>query len=180
MMARMRKIREREYMFVDTVNEHYAYLYDEMWDPYYNWRKYHYEEAVALKEVRRKALVRKIFGVAAVAGAVALELSGNGGGSPALTNLAILGGVELFRSGLEVGREAEIHVDAIRELSDSFESEIAPQVMEVEGRTVELTGSAQTQFAEWRRLLQKIYRTETGFEPASTADRPDPVIVQAN
>ena len=39
MMDRLLKIREREYMYVDTLNQQYEEFYDEMWPPYENWRK---------------------------------------------------------------------------------------------------------------------------------------------
>jgi len=35
-------------------------------------------------------------------------------------------------------------------------------VVEVEGRTLKLTGTAEEQYREWRRLLAKIYAEETG------------------
>ena len=38
-----------------------------------------------------------------------------------------------------------------------------PVLIEVEGRTVKLEGSAETQFGEWRRLLREIFAAETGF-----------------
>ena len=34
----------------------------------------------------------------------------------------------------------------------SFDAEVSPLVVEVEGETVELTGSAEAQFAEWRKI----------------------------
>ena len=36
-------------------------------------------------------------------------------------------------------------------------------VVEVEGETHELTGSAEVQYAKWRALLKRIYLSETGF-----------------
>jgi hypothetical protein len=36
-------------------------------------------------------------------------------------------------------------------------------VVEVEGQTHELTGSAETQYNEWRQLLKRIYASETGL-----------------
>ncbi len=38
-VSRMRAVREREYSFVDTLNEYYASLYYEMAPPYENWSK---------------------------------------------------------------------------------------------------------------------------------------------
>jgi len=37
---------------------------------------------------------------------------------------------------------------------------IAPQVVEMEQQTVELTGTAKEQFAQWRSFLKKIYAQE--------------------
>lgn len=56
-----------------------------------------------------------------------------------------------------------MHVEAIRELAESFNAEIEPSVVEVEGRTLRLQGSAETQYEEWRQLLREIYAEETGF-----------------
>ena len=55
MMARMRKIRERDYMFIDTLDEHYAGFYGEMSGPYGDWRKFTYDEAIALRELQAQA-----------------------------------------------------------------------------------------------------------------------------
>ncbi len=162
MMERVLQIREREYLLIDTVNEHYFTFYDAMWEPYENWRKFHQQEAKALREVRRKEYTRKILGVAAIAGAVALELLGQGGSIALVT-----GGLLAVQSGMTVGGEAEMHADAIHELDASFDSEIAPLVMEVDGRVVELNGSAETQFQQWQTLLREIYASETGYIPVN-------------
>ena len=58
-------------------------------------------------------------------------------------------------------------VDALRELGASFGADVQPVVVEVEGRTVELNGSAEEQYQEWRRLLREIFAAETGFSPAA-------------
>lgn len=160
MMARMLQIREREYMLIDTVNEHYFNFYDEMWDPYEDWRRASRDEAVALRAVKRSARNRKLLGAAAVAGAVLLEVLGRGGAVP-----IAVGGVIAYSSGMEKAKEAQIHVEAMRELGQSFDTEVAPLVVEVEGQTIELTGSAEAQYAEWRRLLKQIYASELRFSP---------------
>ena len=173
MMARMLQIREREYMLIDTVNEHYFNFYDEMWDPYESWRRASRDEAVALRNVKRSARNRKLLGAAAVAGAILLEALGHGGSVPTVP--IAVGGVVAYSSGVEKAKEAEIHVEALRELGESFDSEVAPLVVEVEGETLELTGSAEAQYAEWRRLLKQIYASEVGFAPdAESASEPTP------
>ena len=63
--------------------------------------------------------------------------------------------------------------EAIRELAASVETELEPIVIQVEGQTLRLSGTAETQYEEWRRLLQEIWITETGLpqdpnEPVSS------------
>jgi hypothetical protein len=77
----------------------------------------------------------------------------------------ILVGGQVIVQGFNITKEAEIHSAAIKELSESFGSEMRPVVMEFEGQQYELTGSAEEQFKRWRELLEQIYILETGFDP---------------
>jgi hypothetical protein len=47
-------------------------------------------------------------------------------------------------------------------MGSSLEAEIAPQVIELEDRTVTLTGTVQAQYQQWQELLHKIYKQERG------------------
>ena len=161
MLARMRAVREREYTFVDTLNEYYAGLYYEMSPPYENWRKMSREEMINYQELKRSARMRQLLGLAAILGAVAYEASG--GGNSAITNTAILGGIEGFRSGMNKSSEANLHGESLKELGSSFEAETEPLLIEVEGQTRRLTGTAEEKYQEWRRLLREIFASETGF-----------------
>ena len=165
MMLRLLKVREREFMFYDTIDEHYADLYDQMWDPYLNWRRAQLEEVQAYRELKRQEMIRKVLSVAAIAGAVAYEATSRGGRyhSSAATSAMILGGMAAWQSGSVKAQEAEMHAESLRELGTSFEEEIQPQVVELEGRTLKLTGTASQQYDEWRRLLREIYASETGL-----------------
>ena len=172
MLARVRGIRERDYLLIDTVNGHYDSFYVEMFEPYENWRKFRSEEAAALRRVKREATNRKLLGAAAILGAIALQVFGNDNVSAntgSLRNAMVVGGAMAVKSGFDKGAEAQIHEDALRELGTSFEAEVSPFVVEVEGETVELTGSAEAQYQTWRTLLQKIHLSETGLTlPAGT------------
>jgi hypothetical protein len=161
MVMRMRAVREREYTFVDTLNEYYASLYYELGQPYEDWRKMSREETINYKELKRSARMRQLLGLAAILGAVAYEA--NGGGNSAITNTSILGGIEGIRSGFGKSSEANLHGESIKELGSSFDAEAEPLVVEVEGQTRRLTGNVEEQYREWRRMLQEIYSSETGF-----------------
>ena len=83
--------------------------------------------------------------------------------------MVIIGG-QVFISGWNISKEAEIHSAAIQELSESFGDEMQPVTMEFEGQQYELTGSAEEQFKRWKELLRQIYFAETGFEPTPASD----------
>ena len=69
-----------------------------------------------------------------------------------------------------------MHSDSLKQLGQSFQSEVQPMVVEVEGRTLQLTGTAEEQFHEWRRLLKELYENETGIAVAA----PDAVAGQGS
>lgn len=163
MLRRVLNIREREYMLVDTLTGHYDVFYANMWDPYIDWRKLRSQEVAALREVENDSLTRKILGGALIAGAIAIDLLGGGNNTGSLQNAMLLGGFWAVKSGIDLGGQMEIHEEAIRELGSSFDSEVKPLVVDVDGEAVELTGSAEVQYADWRRLLKRIYVTETGL-----------------
>ena len=151
MLERVRKVRDREFLFIDAINEHYGNFYIQMWDPYENWRKYYKIEAEQKREIERRAKQTKF--VAAI-----VMIAGIFRGPGLFTS-----GAMLYQHGRDISQEADIHNDAIRELGESLQAEVSPMVIEVQGRTVELTGSIEEQYQKWRELLREIYISETGF-----------------
>ncbi|MBW2439201.1 MAG: hypothetical protein JRH12_01905, partial [Deltaproteobacteria bacterium] len=71
MMDRLLNIREREYMYVDTLNRQYDGFYNQMWPPYENWRKLNLTEREAIETIKREALTKKLLGALLIAGAIA-------------------------------------------------------------------------------------------------------------
>jgi hypothetical protein len=167
MMDRIALIQEREAMFVDVLNQHYAFFAQQMEEPYDSWREFSYEELLALEEVRRKARTQKILGAIAVLGAILVSPSS--GAEAAVRDIALLGGMAAVQAGFSTSKEAKIHKAALDELAASFDAEVVPMVVEVEGHTVRLTGSVEEQYVAWRKLLREIYGAETGL-PADPND----------
>jgi hypothetical protein len=163
MMERLLRIREREYMYLDTLNQYYEGFYDQMWPNYENWRKMNLTEQKAIKKVKRDALIRQIIGAGLIIGAVVAGTSDSDVAASLSPAMAIIGG-QVIIDGFNVSKEAEIHASAIQELSESFGNDMQPLFMEFEGRRIELTGSAEEQYAHWKALLRKIYDAETGFD----------------
>jgi hypothetical protein len=164
MMVRILQIREREYMFEDVINEYYEGFYNEMWSPYESWRSSNLTERLALEKQKRSALLREAAGALLVALAILGEV-GDVHDSGALTGTLVIIGGQVFLSGVNISKQAQMHYETLRELGDSFGSTMKPAVVEFEGKKYELTGSAEEQYKRWRELLRQIYYAETGFTP---------------
>ncbi len=167
-VARLRQIRERDRLVVDTLNEHYANFYYGIAIPYRNWRKTTRQEAVAFREVKRSARMQALVGVVVLAGSLAVDTENSSSRRQRYVNrslqaMGINEGINRIIGGLQRSNEAEAHIGAIAELSESFGAQAAPMVVTVEGQERRLTGTAQAQYEGWRRLLKDIYRAETGF-----------------
>ena len=163
MVARMLRIRQREYMYIDTLDEYYADLYRQMDQPYADWRKFTFEEAQALRELKAAARNRKLAGLAMIVGGVVVDSKSNTQAARIAGASGVIGGIAVFKSGMDRGKEAKLHFEAMKELGESMEAQVAPMVVEVEGQTIELTGSVDAQFDEWRVILRDIYAAETGI-----------------
>ncbi|MGB5622007.1 MAG: hypothetical protein WBN65_05895 [Gammaproteobacteria bacterium] len=164
MLARVDAVRERDYIFVDTLNEHYADFSRRMEQPYDEWRQYTYDEIVTLRELQSAARWRKVVGAMAVVGSVVLDSQGSNTANEVGSSAMLIGGVQLFSSGMQLGQQAKMQSETIKELSASFGQDIEPAVVQVAGETRRLEGTAATQYAEWKRLMREIYQAETGFE----------------
>jgi hypothetical protein len=160
MVTRMRRIREREYLFFDTLDDYYETFADRMEIPYSEWRKYSYEEVVALRERKQQALFNTLVGAGMIAGGL-LSNSDSTFGRVAEW-VAIGEGINVLRTGMDQRRQSRLHLATLEELNGSFETELEPVVMEIEGQTVTLQGSLNNQFDEWRGILRDIYALETG------------------
>jgi hypothetical protein len=108
-------------------------------------------------------LLRKVGGVLLVATAIALEVAGGRNSSGILEGLLLISGGQVFMSGMNISKQAEMHAAAIEELSESFGADMEPVLMDVQGQIHELSGTAEEQYRQWRRLLKEIYLRETGI-----------------
>ena len=96
--------------------------------------------------------------------AIGASAAGGSGGPP--QTRGVLGGGALLKSGLEKRAESNIHSLALEELGQSLDAEITPRVIELEDRTVRLTGNVADQYDQWRELLADIYAAElAALEP---------------
>jgi len=170
MLNRVRGLRQRHYVFVDTLQGHYTGFSEEMYEPYQEWRKASYEETVALRELESEAQREMIAGGAAIIAGIVAQTSGSRTTRSAGA-VGVIGGGALLKSGLEKRAESKIHSLALEELGQSLDAEITPRVIELEDRTVQLSGNVEDQYDQWRELLADIYAAElAALEPPDSTD----------
>lgn len=170
MVDRLRQIRERDRLVIDTLNEHYANFYYGIALPYEGWRKRTREQSVAYRQTKRSATMRALLGAAVMAGSMGYEANSSNysryRAQRTAQFVAFNRGFDTVMDALRQRSAANLHREEIRELSESFVAEAAPMVVQVQGETLRLTGTAEAQYETWRKLLREIYQTETGFDEA--------------
>ena len=173
MLERVRQVRERDYMLVDTLDIQYEGLYRDMEEVYTGWRKSRLDEMNMIREVDRKKNAEAWKGAGiilagAILGAAYGQAAGNTGYYnpmiPALVGAAAGVGVAKMLEADQIAEEAEINKVALEELGISFAAEVEPIVLEVEGETIKLTGSAKAKYQQWREVLARLYKVETEAE----------------
>jgi|AntAceMinimDraft_5_1070358.scaffolds.fasta_scaffold00463_17 hypothetical protein len=140
MLARVVRIRNQEYLFIDTVDEQYARLAEEMAPTYNLWRQYGAEQADYRDEYQSRVASK--------------------------TSQGRRGSFVALEQTYNAYKWSKIHEQDLDELALGFNNEVAPTQMEVSGTVFKLSGSLDTQYIEWREILQRIFALETGLPPA--------------
>ncbi len=163
---RVQRIRERDAAVVDTLDGYYAGFAEQMQLSYGEFRRTSFDEIDKEDRARSSARARTILGAAAVAASIFVPSSCSSNATCNLESVArygaAAGGVASFLSGLKKYADAKTHAQAFGELARSFQSEVSSQVVDVEGRSLKLTGSAEEQYREWRKLLREYQAPDAG------------------
>ncbi|HEU5138311.1 MAG TPA: hypothetical protein VFU13_24405 [Steroidobacteraceae bacterium] len=180
-LGRIERIRERDTAVVDTVNDYYASFAESIDDSYDSWRQTSFTELEKEMRARSSARTRTVLGAAALIASIFAPNSCSTYDAcrinDAMRTAGTMGGIAAVLSGIKKYADARVHADALKELTQSFQSEVAPQVVEVEGHTLRLTGTAEDQYREWRKLLKQLYLEESG---AAAVAAPSPAPPPAN
>lgn len=167
MFDRTQRIRQREQLFFDTLNQHYASFSADASESYDSWREYAREEAIAIREITRQSRWQTGLGIATILAAIAYgSNSSNDSYSDYLIQQGVTYiGMEMIRSGAIRRQERRMHTETLEELSLSFDESVEPLVVDIQGTQHRLTGTVDTQYAEWRELLKQLFVSETGLAP---------------
>jgi hypothetical protein len=137
MMARVQSIRNQEFLFIDTVDEQYVTLYEEMAPTYNLWRQYGREQAIYKEEYQERLANR--------------DSAGRRGSFAAM------------QQAYGAYKWSKVQEQDLDELALGFDNELAPTVMEVSGRVFRLNGTLESQYSDWREILRSIFALEMGL-----------------
>ena len=131
----VQKIRESEYLFADSVDAHFENLFRQLGQTYAWWRYYSFELIVGNEKLERIDATRG----------------------------ATRGSWYAMERIYKTYKESKMNEDALRELTRSFDKETRPTVTRIAGRVVELNGTLDTQYDEWRKILRDVYADENAL-----------------
>ena len=173
MLVRVRRVREREYAFIDTLDAYYANYHRRMYGPYQNWRSATYKEAANLRELKEQARRRAWAGAAAIGAGIGTIYDSSNPYMDATGLVAIGAGAALVKSAVAKRNEAAMQAEALQEIGVAAEAEIMPHTLELENETVRLQGTVEQQYQELRRILRQIYFEDLGLPPPEPTETND-------
>ena len=138
-LQRVEEIHARHEIFIDSVDEYYQALFEEMQPLYVVWRRYSYDEVVAEQQDLE-------------------QLSATSNANHRDNYASLVDRYDRYKW-------SKIYQQEFTELATGFNNEIAPAVLELNRRVYGLTGSMDNQYRQWRDILRQMYELETGLPP---------------
>ena len=133
-LKRVNDMRLRHHVFIDTVDQYYESLYEEMQAAYVVWRKYSYDQIEEEK----------------IAQGETYDFNNYGRSRRFLT----------LTQRYDRYRWSKIFEMEYRDLSVGFSNEIAPAILELNEQVHGLNGTMEEQYIQWRRILQQLFELE--------------------
>jgi len=160
MLNRVKSLRIKDQMFVDNMQVDYENFRNDMNEDYILWQKQAFTESKAAREAASAASAKMFMGfLSVVAGAAIANNSGSSLGNYGGAAIAVAG-IATIADGIQDSKEATAHRESLSEMGRSLNIQLAPQVMEMEDRTLELRGNAVEQYTAWRAYLLDVYNKE--------------------
>ncbi|MFK7863165.1 MAG: hypothetical protein AB8B95_02955 [Pseudohongiellaceae bacterium] len=137
MLARVADMRLRHLLFIDTVDEYYQALYEEMQPSYVIWRRYSHDQ---IEEDQRLASRLRDY-----------DLDDYG------TSRSFVSLTQRY----DRYRWSKIYEQEFRELAAGFNRELAPAILRLNEQVHGVSGTMDEQYIQWRRILQALFKLET-------------------
>jgi hypothetical protein len=133
MLARVADMKHRHYLFIDTVDEYYQTLYDDVQPAYVLWRRYSAEQISELETSREER-----------------NPSGHGNSNNFLS----------LSQRYDRYKWSKIFKNEFNDLAVGFNNELAPAILELNSQVHSLTGTMEQQYRQWRGILRQLFELE--------------------
>ncbi len=175
-VKRIEKIRVRDDAFHDVMQQYYAKFSRHISNTYYQWRYEDFHERLRLRQQQTAAGGELVKGTMWIVFSVALGKVSNIWRRLGFVGAASYGGKSIVKGldGLAVSD------DFLKELAASFGDSVTTQIVELEDRSIQLSGTVEQQYAQWREILEQIYAIETGIAAPQKNSNPVSIPVEAN
>lgn len=160
MVNRIKPLRLQDQLFIDRLQTQYEAFNAKSDNSYQTWQKETLPEVIALKKARAQRNTQIGVGAALATLAILLDKNSDSKAGQVGTTLGILASGFFINSALNKNAELKVHKESIDELGESIDIEISPQLMTHNDQTIELTGTANEQYEQWKSHLKSIYELE--------------------
>jgi hypothetical protein len=137
MLARVAEMRLRHGVFIDTVDEYYEALYEEMQPSYVIWRRYSHDQITEDERVNQQIAEYDIDNF-----------------ESERTYLSFIQRYDRFRW-------SKIYEQEFRELAAGFNKELAPAILQLSEQVNGVSGPMAEQYSQWRKILRDLFELET-------------------
>ena len=134
MIERVNDMRVRHHLFIDTVDEYYASLFEKMQPAYVLWRKYSFERINEELESR----------------SIPYDYQDYGRSGRYLT----------LTQRYDRYRWSKIFEMEYQDISAGFNNEVAPAILTLNEEVHGLSGTMEEQYIQWRRILRQLFGLE--------------------
>ncbi len=142
MLARVSDMRYRHHLFIDTVDEYYQTLYEDIQPAYVLWRRYSLDQTE--ETLSREAT------------------------PPSTTTYGDSRSFLALSQRYDRFKWSKIYEHEFTELAAGFNNELAPAMLALNGQVHGLSGTMEQQYREWRGILRALFELETA--PLSERD----------
>ncbi len=133
MLIRVADMKYRHHLFIDTVDEYYQTLYNDIQPAYVLWRRYSIDQLSELDAARQQAS-RNDYGRSS--------------------------GFLSLSQRYDRYKWSKIFEREFNDLAVGFNNELAPAILELNSRVHGLSGTMEQQYREWRGILRGLFELE--------------------
>ena len=143
MMARVADMKYRHHLFIDTVDEYYQTLYNDIQPAYVLWRRYSIDQISEIETSQQEAR------------------RSNYGGSSGFLSLS---------QRYDRFKWSKIFEREFSDLAAGFNNELAPAFLQLNSQVHGLTGTMEQQYREWRGILRRLFELENSEMTTDTTE----------